>query len=72
MCFFPCLCYVWLRVKHCTKRIFEEFKILIFSLRFSVFVDIGLKIVAACGRCWDAVPAKASTSWLVELFESGF
>ena len=28
--------------------------------KISVFVDTGLSIVAACGRCWVTIPAIAS------------
>ena len=37
-----------------------------------VFVDTGLSIVAACGRCWVAIPEIASTRQLMELFASEF
>ena len=38
----------------------------------NVFVDTGFSIVAACGRCWVASCAIASTRRLMELFSSKF
>ena len=40
--------------------------------KIKFFVDTGFGIVAVCGRCWDAVPAMASTRRLMGLFESEF
>ena len=37
-----------------------------------MFVDTGFSIVAACGRCWVAIPAIASIRRLKELFASKF
>ena len=43
-----------------------------FPSKINVFLDTGLSCVTACGHCWVAIPAIASTRQLMVLFVSEF
>ena len=67
---FHCFCHFGLHFEPCVEWALKSSYFSFLPSEINVFVDTGFSIVAACARCWIAIPTIASSRRLMELFES--